>query len=234
MNEINEIKLVNIDKLVGRELDRLVHLCVFQGEYESEEIPYYSTNIIDTMLVLEWLMERGDMFLEWWSDDEWFVCNKDLHTRHKYPKLGWSAVSNKSEKPSLPLVICRAALKEYNMTKSILIGDKNNTGILIEYVKSRNEIRIGGWYDCGYAAISTEHFSVDEFCERLGIDRNSKIKVKVARNIDEKPICNEICADPDLVEVMDSTKETERAKQRELARIANCSLKTKYKCIWEK
>ena len=52
--------------------------------------------------------------------------------------------------------------------KSILIGDKNDSGILIEHIKSRSVIRIESWYDSGYAR-SAEYFSVEEFCERLGI-----------------------------------------------------------------
>jgi len=58
--------------------------------------------------------------------------------------------------------------------KSILIGDKNETGILIEHIKSRNEIRIGAWYDSGCAVITTECLSLNEFCERLDIDRKKK------------------------------------------------------------
>lgn len=61
--------------------------------------------------------------------------------------------------------------------KSILIGEKNYEGILIEHIKSRNEIRISEWHDSGYAGIGTEYFPVDEFCERLGIDTH-KIKKK--------------------------------------------------------
>lgn len=119
-NEIIEIRAVNIDKVIGRELDKLVHLCVFEGEYASKEIPYYSTSIVDAMPVLEWLINRGDVFIEWWQDREWYICNRDLYVRHKHPEFGWEAMSDKveeNEKPSLPLAICRAALKEYNRAK---------------------------------------------------------------------------------------------------------------------
>lgn len=113
------MKSEKIDKLIGRKLDRLVHKCVFKGEYMSE-IPYYSMNIADAKPVLEWLMQQGDVFIEWWQDGEWYICNLDLSTRHKYPELGWEAMSDKvdeNEMPSLPLAICRAALKAYYHAK---------------------------------------------------------------------------------------------------------------------
>lgn len=108
-----------VENLIGRELDRLVHIHVFKGEYMSE-IPYYSTNIADAMPVLEWLMKCGDIFIEWWEDGEWYISNRDLNTRHNHPEFGWEARSDKvdeNEIPSLPLAICRAALKAYNHAK---------------------------------------------------------------------------------------------------------------------
>ena len=58
--------------------------------------------------------------------------------------------------------------------KSILIGDKSNAGILIEHIKSRNQISISAWYDCGYGGISGETFTVEGFLERLEIKGNKK------------------------------------------------------------
>ena len=60
--------------------------------------------------------------------------------------------------------------------KLILIGDKNDSGILIEHIKSRNQVCIHGWYDSGYAGISIECFSLEEFCERLGIKKEEIIQ----------------------------------------------------------
>ena len=121
MNEIAEIKIIKIDTLKGRELDRMVHIHIFEGEYMSK-IPYYSTNIKDTLPVLEWMMNLGDVFIEWWQDGEWYICNRDLNSRHKFPEFGWDAKSdkvNENELPSLPLAICRAALKAYNHGKEM-------------------------------------------------------------------------------------------------------------------
>lgn len=46
-----------------------------------------------------------------------------------------------------------------------------------------------------------------------------------------KPLCHEICADPDLVceETEELTRET---RQREQIRIATCPFKNKYRCKW--
>lgn len=114
---VNEISETKIDKLTGRELDETIHEVISGHKTNSmSEIPHYSSLIEDTISVLEWLMEQGDVFIEWWQDGEWFICNQDLSTRRTFPKLGWQATSDKvSEdmKPSLSLAICRAALKEH-------------------------------------------------------------------------------------------------------------------------
>lgn len=107
--------------LAGRKLDVLIHSLIFEKEKDDPQIPLYSTDITATMPVLEWLMQRGDLFIEWWQDGEWYICNRDLNTRHKHPEFGWEAMSDKvddeNEMPSLPLAICRAALQAYNHAK---------------------------------------------------------------------------------------------------------------------
>lgn len=106
------------NKIAGRELDTLIHEFIFENA--GSQIPHYSTDIAAVMPVLEWLMQQGDIFIEWWQDGEWYICNRNLHTRNKYPEFGWEARSDKvdeNEMPSLPLAICRAALKAYNHEK---------------------------------------------------------------------------------------------------------------------
>ena len=102
------------NKIAGRELDALIHTRVFEVDKNDTHIPHYSTDIAATMPVLGWLMQQGDVFIEWWQNDEWYICNRSLYTRHKYHEFGWEAMSDKvdeNEMPSLPLAICRAALK---------------------------------------------------------------------------------------------------------------------------
>jgi len=51
--------------------------------------------------------------------------------------------------------------------KFIEVGDRS--GIKVEYVKSRNRIRIYGWYDT-YVGIEGLEMDFDEFCIKLGIE----------------------------------------------------------------
>jgi len=51
--------------------------------------------------------------------------------------------------------------------KSIKFGDSSD-GILIEYVKSRNVLRISGWYD-DIVGIAAWEIPLKEFCDKLGI-----------------------------------------------------------------
>ena len=48
----------------------------------------------------------------------------------------------------------------------------------------------------------------------------------------KKPLCTEICADPDLVEE-ETEKLTQETRNRELSRIANCPLKENCICRFE-
>ena len=77
--------------------------------------------------------------------------------------------------------------------------------------------------DSNYSVSAIIHYC--PFCGK-------KIGVRIKDSIVEKPLCTEICADPDLVEVIDSVKETEEVRQREWKRVMNCPLKTKYECQW--
>lgn len=109
------MKSKKVKDIADRERDALIHKLIF--EIDGPLIPHYSTDIVAAMPVLEWLMQQGDVFIEWWQDGEWYVCNRDLNTRHKHPEFGWEAMSDKvdeNEMPSLPLAICRAALKAHN------------------------------------------------------------------------------------------------------------------------
>ena len=83
----------------------------------------YSTDIKAAWTVVEWCMDyaAGDLFIEYWQDGEWFICNKDLWTRRDehYLDRGF-VVTARSDNvgmdaddiyPSLPLAICRYAFK---------------------------------------------------------------------------------------------------------------------------
>ena len=54
--------------------------------------------------------------------------------------------------------------------KRIGTNEKEDTGVIIEYVKSRKMLYIYGWYD-GYG-IKGVQYTLDEFCEQLGIKRS--------------------------------------------------------------
>ena len=56
------------------------------------------------------------------------------------------------------------------MTQLTLPSDPKwrHSGVDITYVKSRNVLYIGGWYD-SYVGIPSTEMSVPEFCEKLGI-----------------------------------------------------------------
>ena len=56
-------------------------------------------------------------------------------------------------------------------SKQIMLTDNdgfNHSGIDITYIKSRNALSIGGWYD-SCVGIPNREMSVPEFCEKLGI-----------------------------------------------------------------
>jgi hypothetical protein len=72
------------------------------------DLPNYSTNISDAWEVVEKMMEDGDVFLEYWSDNEWFVANKSLGVRDD--AIVARCDGKKSGKSSVSLAICRAAL----------------------------------------------------------------------------------------------------------------------------
>ena len=51
-----------------------------------KHLPPYSTNNASACRLIEHITEQGglygnDIFIEWWNDDEWFICNQDLYTR---------------------------------------------------------------------------------------------------------------------------------------------------------
>ena len=52
--------------------------------------------------------------------------------------------------------------------KSIGTNEKENSGVKIEYVKSRKMLYIYGWYD-GFVGIEPVQYTLDEFCKQLGI-----------------------------------------------------------------
>lgn len=73
----------------------------------------YSTNMEHASKVIKWcIVEVGDLFIEYWQDGEWFICSKDLYSRKT--SLAVVARSDKvddDELPSIPIAICRYALK---------------------------------------------------------------------------------------------------------------------------
>ena len=104
---------MNIKEMkAGRELDALVAEKVM-GFPKWRHPMRFSTDIAAAWLVVEWMMESdlwwGDIFLEWWQDGEWLVCNKPVSVRDGAIKANCDG--RETGKPSLPLAICLAALK---------------------------------------------------------------------------------------------------------------------------
>ena len=73
------------------------------------KLPEFSTDISEALPVLEKMMMRGDVFIEWWQDGEWFVCDHPMGYRDDAIKANCDG--KETGKPSLPLAICRFALK---------------------------------------------------------------------------------------------------------------------------
>jgi hypothetical protein len=59
------------------------------------------------------------------------------------------------------------------MTTIYLPEEADRSGIDITYVKSKDSIEIGGWYD-SCVGIQSTRMSFKVFCERLGIDLKKK------------------------------------------------------------
>lgn len=55
------------------------------------------------------------------------------------------------------------------MTTIYLPEDANRSGIDITYIKSKDEIEIGGWYD-SCVGIQSTRMPFKTFCEKLGIN----------------------------------------------------------------
>lgn len=56
-----------------------------------------------------------------------------------------------------------------NKPKSIGTDETEDSGVKIEYVKSRKMLYIYGWYD-GFG-IEPVQYTLDEFCKQLGIKK---------------------------------------------------------------
>ena len=101
----------------GRELDFVIYTEVMGFDdwetdktyWEKERPPPYSSDISAALPVLEKMMIRGDVFIEWWQDGEWFVCDQPVGYRDDAIKANCDG--KETGKPSLPLAICRFALK---------------------------------------------------------------------------------------------------------------------------
>lgn len=60
--------------------------------------------------------------------------------------------------------------------KYIIFADGHkDSGIQIEYIKRRDVLNIHGWYD-HFVGIEGQEISFSDFCDRLGIDLNKRIK----------------------------------------------------------
>jgi len=77
--------------------------------HPTKHIPLYSTDISEAMPVLEKMMLRGDVFIEWWQDGEWFICDQPVGYRDDAIKANCDG--KETGKPSLPLAICRFVIK---------------------------------------------------------------------------------------------------------------------------
>ena len=81
---------------------------MFRGD-NFQDIPHYSTDISVALPVLEKTMLRGDVFIEWWQDGEWFVCDQPVG--YRVGAISANCDGKETGKPSLSLAICRFALK---------------------------------------------------------------------------------------------------------------------------
>lgn len=82
-----------------------------RSESHADEpcVKHYSTSWEDVKEVVDWVLEQGDVFLEYWSDGEWFVSVHPLLYSSREPYARDDGRS--TEKLSLPLAVCRLALK---------------------------------------------------------------------------------------------------------------------------
>ena len=77
----------------------------------------YSQSWIHLPELLKWILANSDdFFMEWWQDNEWFLCNLAQPTR-MLPNYGDKVVVASSDKvvedelPNLPLALCRFIMK---------------------------------------------------------------------------------------------------------------------------
>ena len=77
--------------------------------WEKERPPHYSRDISAALPVLEKMMKRGDVFIEWWQDGEWFVCDQSVG--YRVGAISANCDGKETGKPSLPLAICRFVIK---------------------------------------------------------------------------------------------------------------------------
>jgi hypothetical protein len=114
------------EELLTKEVEELID-ALYPGDHldlliskimGDKKLCPYSTDIKASWKIVEWCMDyagTGDLFIEFWNDDEWFICSSDLYSRKMNPGV-IAARSDKvngddGEKPSFPLAICRYALK---------------------------------------------------------------------------------------------------------------------------
>jgi len=104
--------------LPGDEMDMLVAQALGQADFTYLS---YSSNLQAAWKIIEWWLSHplsgGDLFIEWWTDGEWFICDKNLITRKEGISTFLIARSNTvdmetDELPSLPLALCRLFLKK--------------------------------------------------------------------------------------------------------------------------
>lgn len=83
-------------------------------DWRYQGCPLYSSELGAIGPLLQYLLQRGDLFIEFWRDGEWFLCNRDLLMRKENIEGTWMARSDKVDEdsmPNLPLALCRAVLK---------------------------------------------------------------------------------------------------------------------------
>ena len=101
----------------GPKMNQAIWWKIFNMEPTPENndmlnLPDYSTDIAAAWEVVEMLVgkdcESQDLFIECWSDGEWFVAFHPMGYSSREPMA--TCDGKKTGSPSAPLAICRAAL----------------------------------------------------------------------------------------------------------------------------
>lgn len=96
---------------LGCHFDGEFYICSFGRRAAWRNTPNYSTSIEDAFKIVEHIIGNceSDLFIESWSDGEWLVASHPVGYSSRAPVANCDGKT--TGKPSLPLAICRWALK---------------------------------------------------------------------------------------------------------------------------